>query len=73
LGANLKCELRTRIFGLCVGLFRVTAPGIVFAKEGPVKFMYSLISSSINSLFVTFSSDAKRLRLSWQCQPFLCL
>ena len=42
-GANLNCELRTRILGLRVELFRATAPGIVFAKEGPVKFMYSRI------------------------------
>ena len=40
-GANLKCELRTRILGLSVGLYRAIAPGIVFVKEGPVSFMYS--------------------------------
>jgi hypothetical protein len=39
-GPNLKCELRTRIRGLSVGLYRAVAPGIVFAKEGPIGFMY---------------------------------
>ena len=52
-GANLECELRTRIRGLSVGLFRATAPGIVFAKEGPVRFMYSLIYPAVSTSELT--------------------
>ena len=47
MGANLECDLRTRILGLSVGLYRASAPGIVFAKEGPVNFMYSSLYSTV--------------------------
>jgi hypothetical protein len=72
-GANLECELRTRIHGLSVGVSRAIAPSIVFAKEGPVKFMYLSLKWSINARLINCSTDANYPLSTGVCQLYLCL